>query len=115
MKYALLAASVAALTIGFGCGSAQVNRPGETLIATPEPTPPPRRGDLHTSHPAQTPNMAAPAGSVPETDGRSSHGGARSAVSAEDELRSAAEARRVLSAVGRTLDRTRELSRAASE
>jgi hypothetical protein len=116
MKYALIAASVAACGVGFGFASAQeVNERREAPVAAPgQPAPEGQRG-LRPLNTPQRLDAAAPSAQAPETSGRSLSGEAGSHSSAQEELRSAAEARRVRAAVGRTLDRTHALSRAAAD
>jgi len=105
MKYALIAASVAAWAAGFGFASTQgVNERREAPVAGPAQVTPKGQSD------PRTPQRSEPA--VPQTGGRSFTRDAGSDSSA-DELRAAAEARRVRAAVSRTLDRTHELSQVA--
>jgi len=98
MKYALLAACVAA----FAWPSAQVNERREAPVAPAG----------QTSSQGQRGLLTRLTPQKPETSGRSSSGEARSQPSALEEMRSAAEARRVREAVSRTLERVHELSRA---
>jgi hypothetical protein len=112
MKYALIAACVAAFAAasGFAC-SQGVDERREAPVAAPKVSEGPDA--LRWSNTTQTSQPAVPSARAPETAGRSSSRDAAS--SAQEELRSAAEARRVRDAVRRTLDRARELSRAESE
>jgi hypothetical protein len=106
MKHALIATSVAAWVAGFGWASAQgVNEPQKRPAAVQDDKSP----APHTSN--AKPAATAP---HPETTGRAPSEAAAGDVS-EEEAKSAAEARRVRAAVGRTLERTRELSRPASD
>jgi len=115
MKYALIAASAAAFAAGFGCASAQVNERREAPVAAPgQPAPEGQRG-LRTLNILQRLDTTAPSAQAPETTGRSSSRDPGSDSSADDESKSAAEARRVRAAVGRTLDRTHALSQTASD
>jgi hypothetical protein len=115
MRYALIAAFVAACGAGFGHASAQqVYERREAPVAAPGQTVSEGRGDRRTPH-TQRSEPAAPGVPAPETTGRTSSRDAGSDSSALEELKSAAEARRVRAAVGRTLDRIHALSRAASE
>jgi hypothetical protein len=112
MKYALIAACVAAFAAasGFAC-SQGVDERREAPVAAPKVSEGPDA--LRWSNTTQTSQPAVPSARAPETAGRSS---ARDAASsAQEELRSAAEARRVRDAVRRTLDRAHALSRAESE
>jgi hypothetical protein len=112
MKYGLIAACVAAFAAasGFAC-SQGVDERREAPIAAPKVSEGP--DGLRRSNTTQTSQPAVPSARAPETAGRSS---AQDAASlAQEELRSAAEARRVRDAVRRTLDRAHELSRAESE
>ena len=107
MKYALIAASIAACTAAFCPASAQgVSERREAPVARPAQVFPQWQSDPRTSQ------RSEPA--VPQTAGRFFTRDAGSDSSAE-ESRAAAEARRVRAAVGRTLDRTRELSQTASD
>jgi len=107
MKYALIAASIAACTAAFCPASAQgVSERREAPVARPAQVFPQGQSDPRTSQ------RSEPA--VPQTAGRFFTRDAGSDSSAE-ESRAAAEARRVRAAVGRTLDRTRELSQTASD
>ena len=107
MKHALIAASIAAgaatLCPAFAQGISE--RP-EAPVAGPAQVFPEGQSDPRTSQ------RSEPA--VPQTAGRSFTRDAGSA-SSEEESRAAMEARRVRAAVGRTLDRTRELSQTASD
>jgi hypothetical protein len=112
MKYALLAAWLAAFAPGFSVASAPgVDERREAPVAAPKLSQGP--GGLGTSHTPQTPQPAVPSARVPETGGHSADREATS--SAQEELRSVAEARRVRDAVRRTLDRAHALSRAESD
>src|SRR5262245_49424233 len=114
MKYLLLAACVAACAAGLGFASAQgINERQEAPVAPGQMAPEGQR-DLRLNTP-KTPETAAPSAQAPETTGRSSSRDPGSDSSADEELKSAAEARRVRDAVGRTLDRTHALSRTASD
>lgn len=107
MKHALIAASIAACAAAFYSAPAQrVNESREAPVAGPAQVAPEGQSDPRTSQ------RSEPA--VPQTGGRFFTRDAGSDSSAE-ESRAAAEARRVRAAVGRTLDRTRELSRTASD
>lgn len=115
MKYALIAACVAAFAAASGFASSQGVQGGDERREAPVAAPKVSEGPdgLRRSNTTRTSQPAVPSARAPETAGRSS---ARDAASsAQEELRSAAEARRVRDAVRRTLDRTRELSRAESE
>ena len=112
MKYALLAAWVAAFALGLCIASAPgVDERREAPVAAPKLSQAP--DGLGTSNTPQTPQPAVPSARAPETAGHSADRGATS--SAQEELRSAAEARRVRDAVRRTLDRVHELSRAEAD
>jgi hypothetical protein len=108
MKHALIATSVAALVAGVGWASAQGLNERPKAPAAPE---------QQNSPAPLTPDKAnpAPSAQAPETTGQSSHQAIAVGASAQEELKSAAEARRVRAAVGRTLDRMQELSRPASD
>ena len=115
MKYALIAAFVAAWVVGFGYASAQgLNERREAPVAAPGQTVSEGRGDRRTLD-TQRLETAAPSAQAPETTGRTSRRDAGSDSSALEEFKSAVEARRVRAAVGRTLDRIHALSRTASE
>ena len=110
MRYALIAAFVAACGAGFGHASAQgLYERREAPVAAPEQTVSEGRGDRRTPHTHRS-EPAAPSVPAPETTGRTS-----SRDAALEELKSAAEAQRVRDAVGRTLDRIHALSRTTSE
>ena len=111
MKYALIAACVAAFAAASGYASQGVNERREAPVAAPKVSEGPDA--LRRSNTTQTSQPAVPSERAPETAGRAS---ARDAASsAQEELRSAAEARRVRDVVRRTLDRAHALSRAESE
>jgi hypothetical protein len=99
VKRVLIAATFVGVTVvGFGCASAQgLSEPQKGPVAAHDPPAP------HES----TQNLTATP-QPPETTGRAPSEAA--AKSSEEEDRAAAEARRARAAVGRTLDRTRELS-----
>src|SRR5262249_60795584 len=92
MKYALIAACVAAFAAasGFAC-SQGVDERREARVAAPKVSEGPDA--LRGSNTTQTSQPAVPSARAPETAGRSSARGAAS--SAQGELRSASEARRV--------------------
>jgi hypothetical protein len=107
MKHALIAASIAACLAAFCPAFAQgVNERREAPVARPAQVLPEGQSD------PRTPQRSEPA--VPQTTGRSFTRDAGSASSAE-ESSAVAAARRVRAAVGRTLDRTHELSQTASD
>jgi len=107
MKYALIAASIAACAAPFCSAFAEgINERREAPVARPAQVFPEGQSD------PRTPQRSEPA--VPQTAGRSFTGDPGFA-SSEEESRAAAEARRVRAAVGRTLDRTHELSQTASD
>ena len=113
MKYALLAAWVAAFALGLCIASAPgVDERREAPVAAPKLSQAP--DGLGTSNTPQTPQPAVPPSArAPETAG---HSAGRAATSSpQEELRSAVEARRVRDAVRRTLDRVHELSRAEAD
>ena len=112
MKHVLLAASLAAWTAGFcpAWGQAPESRRQAPVPAFGQ-NPPERQGDPKLS----SPPFARPSVEAPETTGRAPSREHTSTLSTYEELKSAAEARRVRDAVSRTLSRTHELSRAASE
>jgi len=114
MKYALIAASIAAFVPGFGCAFAQgVNERREAPVAAPGQTVSEGQGGLRTSATPRKSKTAAPNAQAPETTARSLSREAGSDSSSEEES-TAAEARRARDAVGRTLDRTHDLSQTAS-
>jgi hypothetical protein len=109
MKHALIAASVAALVAGVGWASAQgLNERPKAPAAAPE---------QHNPIAPRTPETAkpAPTAQAPETTAQSSSRAAAVGASAEEEWKSAAEARRVRAAVSRTLERMQVLSRMSSD
>ena len=113
MKYALLAAGLAAFTSGFCVTSAPgMDERREAPVAAAKLAQGPR--GLGTSDTPQTSQPAVPSAGAPETVGHSADRRATSS-SSQEELRSAAEARRVRDAVRRTLDRAHALSRAESD
>lgn len=107
MKHVLLAASLAAWTAGFcpAWGQAPESRREAPVPAFGQKLP----------ERLSSPPFARPSVEAPETTGRAPSREHTSTLSTYEELKSAAEARRVRDAVSRTLSRTRELSRAASE
>jgi hypothetical protein len=106
MKYALIAASIAACAATFCPAFAQgVNERREAPVVRPAQVAPEEQSD------PRTPQRSEPA--VPQTAGHSFTRDAGAASSAE-ESRAAAEARRVRAAVGRTLDRIHALSQTAA-
>jgi hypothetical protein len=114
MKYALIAAFVAAFAAAFDHASAQgVNERRDAPVAAPKASE--GQGGLRTPNTHQPSQPAAPSAHAPETTGRTSSRDAGSDSAALEELKSAAEARRVRDAVGRTLDRIHALSRTASD
>src|SRR5262249_40891409 len=107
MKYALIAACVAAFAAasGFAC-SQEVDERREAPVAAPRVSEGPDA--LRRSNTTQTSQPAVPSERAPETAGRAS---ARDAASsAQEELRSAAEARRGSRGGRRTPGRTPGLS-----
>src|SRR5262249_46952894 len=114
MKYALIAASIAAFVPGFGCAFAQeVNERREAPVAAPGQTVSEGQGGLRTSATPRKSKTAAPNAQAPETTARSLSREAGSDSSSEEES-TAAEAPPGRDAVGRTLDRTHDLSQTAS-
>jgi len=101
MKHALIATSLAAMVAGLGFASGQgVNEPQKG----------PAAADGSSAPQTSTENSAATGPHAGETTGQAPSEAA-AINAAEEEARSAADARRVRAAVGRTLERTRELSR----
>lgn len=113
MKHILIATSVAALVTVLGSTSAQDGKERrQTPVAASQQTAPESQQDPQTFAAPQTSGKAERAPTVQplEATGRSVARSASVNASAQEEATAAAEARQVRAAVGRTLERTRELS-----